>query len=567
MTKQLGELLVELGKIDQPTLDRALVLQEKRGERLADILCMLGMLSESDKVRALSLQLSIPVVGANDFPSDPVLHEKISVKFLKESKIVPVAETDECLTVAMADPLDSYAIKAMEMIAGRPVAVRIATEQDIETQIAKCHEGGRTALEELYDDIGGQIDVADQKDDIARLKDLASEAPVIRLVNLLVNRALEERASDIHIEPFENKLTVRYRVDGVLREKNPPPPRLSAAITSRIKLMAQLNIAERRLAQDGRIRFIHQGREIDIRVSTVPTIHGESLVMRLLDKSALTLELRALGLDEDDESKLRDMLRLPHGIFIVTGPTGSGKSTTLYSGLSLLNTPEKKLITVEEPVEYQLEGVNQIEVKPQIDLTFARILRSVVRQDPDIIMIGEIRDLETAEIAVQSALTGHMVLSTLHTNSAAGALTRLVDMGVDDYLISSTLNGVLGQRLVRLLCPNCREAYSPSADLVTRLSLGRFANGEALRLYQPKGCEQCNDIGYLGRAGIFELLPVTDEIRGLLMKNADANVIHRAAIKGGMRTMYDDGMRKALAGVTTVEEILRVTKITQEAGD
>ncbi len=567
MDKQFGELLVELGKIDQPTLDRALGLQEARGDRLGDILTMLGVLSDSDKASALSQLLSIPHAGPDDFPDQPVMGDKVSVKFLKESKIVPLEEQEDRLHVAMADPLDSYAIKAMEMIAEKPVSVRVATEQDIATAIAKIYEAGRTALEDLYDDIGGQIDTADQKTDIARLKDLASEAPVIRLVNLLISRALDERASDIHIEPFDNHLIVRYRVDGILREKNSPPAKLTPAITSRIKLMARLNIAERRLAQDGRIRFPYQGREIDIRVSTVPTIHGESVVMRLLDKAALIFELRALGLDARVEATFMEVLRLPHGVVIVTGPTGSGKSTTLYAGLSILNTTEKKLITVEEPVEYQLRGVNQIEVKPRIDLTFAKILRSVVRQDPDIIMIGEIRDLETAEIAVQSALTGHLVLSTLHTNNAASAITRLLDMGVEDYLITSTLNAIVGQRLVRVLCPQCRESFEPSPALVERLDLKRYANGNDLTLFRPKGCDSCDGAGYSGRAGIFELLVMNDEIRGLVLKNADANAIHQAAVAAGMGTMYEDGMRKALDGVTTVEEILRVTRITEVMAD
>ena len=567
MHKQFGELLVELGKIDQPTLDRALGLQKARGDRLGDILTMLGVLSDSDKASALSLQLSIPHAGPDDFPDQPVMGDKVSIKFLKESKIVPLREHEDQLLVAMADPLDSYAIKAMEMIAERPVSVRIATEQDIATAIARIYEAGRGALEDLYDDIGGQIDAADQKTDIARLKDLASEAPVIRLVNLLISRALDERASDIHIEPFDNHLIVRYRVDGILREKNSPPAKLTPAITSRVKLMARLNIAERRLAQDGRIRFPYQGREIDIRVSTVPTIHGESVVMRLLDKAALIFELRALGLDAGVEATFMDVLRLPHGVVIVTGPTGSGKSTTLYAGLSILNTTEKKLITVEEPVEYQLRGVNQIEVKPRIDLTFAKILRSVVRQDPDIIMIGEIRDLETAEIAVQSALTGHLVLSTLHTNNAASAITRLLDMGVEDYLITSTLNAIVGQRLVRVLCPQCRESFEPSPALVERLDLKRYTNGNDLTLFRPRGCDSCDGAGYSGRAGIFELLVMNDEIRGLVLKNADANAIHQAAVAAGMGTMYEDGMRKALDGMTTVEEVLRVTRITEEIAD
>jgi len=567
VTKQFGELLIELGKIDEPTLERALNAQAGDERHLGDILVELGALSDTDRAEALARQLSIPRVEPDDFPAEPVLGDKISLKFLKEARVIPVADRDDALVVAMADPLDSYVVRAMEMIAGKPVEIRVAAGADIEAAIERIYETGEGALAELYDNIDGQAVVADLKSDIERLKDLASEAPVIRLVNLLISRALEERASDIHIEPFENRLLVRYRIDGVLREKNAPPARLAAAITSRIKLMARLNIAERRLAQDGRIRFAHQGRDIDIRVSTVPTIHGESVVMRLLDKGALVLDFPALGFDAEDEARLKEMLGLPHGIIIVTGPTGSGKSTTLYAGLALLNTPEKKLITVEEPIEYQLEGVNQIEVRPQIDLTFARILRSVVRQDPDIIMIGEIRDLETAQIAVQSALTGHLVLSTLHTNNAAGAVTRLLDMGVDDYLITSTLNAVVGQRLVRLLCTECREAYAPSPELAARLGLARLAGGRDITLYRAVGCEACDHTGYVGRAGIFEILVLSDTLRELILRNADTNALHRAAVEAGMRTMYEDGLNKVLAGRTAIEEILRVTRATEARVD
>jgi general secretion pathway protein E len=397
---------------------------------------------------------------------------------------------------------------------------------------------------------------------VEHLKDMASEAPVIRMVNLIMQRAVEARASDIHVEPFEQRLKVRFRVDGVLKEVEAPPVRSTAAVISRIKIMAKLNIAERRLPQDGRIKLQVQGKELDLRVSTVPTMYGESVVIRLLHKESIVLDFAALGFEGDALQRFLDVLALPHGIILITGPTGSGKSTTLYTALHRINTPERKIITVEDPVEYQLEGVNQIQTKPQIGLTFANALRSIVRQDPDVIMIGEMRDLETARIAVQSALTGHLVLSTLHTNDAAGGVTRLMDMGLEDYLITSTVNGILGQRLVRRLCPHCREAYPALPEMVEELRLRRFAPEGEVRLYHPHGCEQCDGLGYKGRLAILEFLIMSDDLRRLVMTHAQARQIEEQALKEGMHTMYEDGLRKAIAGLTTIEEVLRVTSDT-----
>jgi len=411
---------------------------------------------------------------------------------------------------------------------------------------------------QIVDSIGLADDLTDEEQ-IQHLKDLASEAPVIRLVNLMIARAVESRASDIHIEPFENRLKIRYRVDGVLREVESPPSRLSAAVISRIKIMAKLNIAERRLPQDGRIQLRAQGKEIDLRVSTVPTLWGESVVMRILDKASVVLDFEILGFSPRTLKRFLDVLNLPHGIILVTGPTGSGKTTTLYTALQTINTPERKILTVEDPVEYQLEGVNQIQVKPQINLTFANALRSIVRQDPDVIMIGEMRDLETAGIAVQSALTGHLVLSTLHTNDAAGSVTRLLDMGVEDYLLTSTINGILAQRLVRMLCTHCRQPYPALPELVDELRLRRFADTPDITLYKPVGCEQCGGSGYRGRAAIMEFLVMSDPLRRMVLKHADATELQVQAQKEGMDTMYEDGLRKAVAGQTTIEEVLRVT--------
>jgi general secretion pathway protein E len=392
------------------------------------------------------------------------------------------------------------------------------------------------------------------------LKDLASEAPVIRLVSLVITNALEMRASDIHVEPFENRLAVRYRVDGVLHDVESPPKRLAAAVISRIKIMANLDIAERRLPQDGRIRLRVQGKEIDLRVSTVPTMHGESVVMRILDKGGVALDFARLGFEDDTLKLFLDVLLQPHGILLVTGPTGSGKTTTLYTALDRLNQPDVKILTVEDPVEYQMPGINQIQVKPQIDLTFANALRSIVRQDPDVIMIGEIRDLETAQIAVQSALTGHLVLSTVHTNDAPSTVNRLLDMGVEDYLLTSTIIGILAQRLVRTLCGLCKEPYPALPELVEQMHLRKFVPDGPITLWHARGCSACSQTGYTGRVSILEMLPMSDALRSLVMRHATATELRAQALSEGMLSMYDDGLRKALRGVTTFEEVLRVTR-------
>jgi general secretion pathway protein E len=446
------------------------------------------------------------------------------------------------------------------MASGKRVLPRVGIPSEIEMAYERLYGTNRSAMGQIVESIDMTESGGANEDDIEHLKDLASEAPVIRLVNLMITRAVEGRASDIHTEPFENRLKIRYRIDGVLVEVESPPSRLSAAIISRIKIMAKLNIAERRLPQDGRIQLRVQGKEIDLRVSTTPTMHGESVVMRILDKANVVLDFGALGFSPDMLERFTKVLNMPHGIILVTGPTGSGKTTTLYTALQKINTPERKILTVEDPVEYQLEGVNQIQVKPQIDLTFANALRSIVRQDPDVIMIGEMRDLETAKIAVQSALTGHLVLSTVHTNDAAGGITRLLDMGVDDYLLTSTVNGILAQRLVRVLCPKCREPYRALPEMVRELKLNRFTDARDIQLYKPVGCDHCGGIGYKGRAAIMEFMVVTDRIRAQILKHSDAGDIEVTAREEGMYTMYEDGLRKVLNGMTTLEEVLRVTQ-------
>jgi general secretion pathway protein E len=557
---RIGEILIERGKLDAAGLDRALRLQQGSGEKLGALLVTLGIVAQRDVAEALALQLGLPLIEAAGYPELPILEERISARFLRESRALPLHEGETELALAMADPTDAYTVSAFEMVTGRKVMPRVAIPTELEAALERLYGAGKSALGQI---VGGDLEARDDLGfdaDIQQLKDLASEAPVIRLVSLIITNALEMRASDIHVEPFENRLIVRYRIDGVLHEIESPPKRMSAPVISRIKIMANLDIAERRLPQDGRIRLRIQGKEIDLRVSTVPTMHGESVVMRILDKGGVALDFNRLGFQADTLAAFLKVLFEPHGILLVTGPTGSGKTTTLYTALDRLNKPDVKILTVEDPVEYQMAGINQIQVKPQIDLTFANALRSIVRQDPDVIMIGEIRDLETAQIAVQSALTGHLVMSTVHTNDAASTVNRLLDMGVDDYLLTSTVIGILAQRLVRTLCPVCRESYVALPELVDELGLRKFADSDEITLYHAKGCKECANTGFLGRICILEMLPMTDPLRTLVMRHANSNELRTEAIKGGMVTMYEDGMRKAISGITTFEEVLRVTR-------
>lgn len=558
MAVELGELLVAHQKLSDADLQRARRVQDSTGEGLDTLLLKLGLVSERDLSEALVAQLQLPLVQPTDYPEMPVTNGAIAPRFLKDARAIPLFEDERGLTVALANPTDEYVLSALHLATGKIILPRVGIPSELEAAFERLYGSGRSAMGQIVDSIGLSDDLTDEEQ-IQHLKDLASEAPVIRLVNLMIARAVESRASDIHIEPFENRLKIRYRVDGVLREVESPPSRLSAAVISRIKIMAKLNIAERRLPQDGRIQLRAQGKEIDLRVSTVPTLWGESVVMRILDKASVVLDFEILGFSALTLKRFLDVLHLPHGIILVTGPTGSGKTTTLYTALQTINTPERKILTVEDPVEYQLEGVNQIQVKPQINLTFANALRSIVRQDPDVIMIGEMRDLETAGIAVQSALTGHLVLSTLHTNDAAGSVTRLLDMGVEDYLLTSTINGILAQRLVRMLCSHCRQPYQALPELVDELRLRRFTNARDITLYKPGGCEQCGGSGYRGRAAIMEFLVMSDPLRRMVLKHADATELQVQAQKEGMDTMYEDGLRKAVAGQTTIEEVLRVT--------
>ncbi|MDG0990941.1 MAG: ATPase, T2SS/T4P/T4SS family [Luminiphilus sp.] len=561
--KKIGEILIEAGKVSERDIDRALLAQREMGERIGQVLIKLGLVSELDMIQALSQQLDIPVLLGPDYPEAPVTLTEIPEIFLVSNGVVPVKRTDEEVVFAASIPQDAYLKKALAMSLNKTVSVVFG----LETDIAKALEArDQTASDEDDDEFGDRFSGQSDDEFIEHLKDLASEAPVIRLVNQIIHRAVDLSASDIHIEPFEEGLQLRYRVDGVLQEQpDPPGANLAPAIASRIKLLSGMNIAERRLPQDGRIMTRVKGHELDLRVSTIPTVHGESIVMRVLDRESIRLSLSDMGFSEDTLTRYQTLLAKPHGVLLVTGPTGSGKTTTLYASLASLDSERLKIITVEDPVEYQLEGVNQIQVQAQIELTFARSLRSILRQDPDIIMIGEMRDTETAQIGVQSALTGHLVLSTLHTNTAAGAITRLEDMGVERYLITSSVNGVLAQRLVRTLCSSCKESVELSEVAIRKYNLQRFLPDGQQTVFQAKGCDHCGHTGYVGRTSIHELFLLDEEMHRVIMEGADATILHSAARRQGMITLYEDGLRKVVLGQTSLEEVMRVTQ--DQSGD
>ncbi len=554
---QVCALLVARGQLKDSDLGRARRLHEETGSgTLTALLVRLGLVNERDLAEAWCALLGVPLLATRDAPPLAPPDVELSVRFLKQQHVVPVNTPDGALALVVADPADLYPLDAVRLAAGRPVALRVGLRSEIDDLIERYYGAGRSAMGAIVENIDGAVS---EDDDVEHLRDLASEAPVIRLVNLILQRAVEQRASDVHIEPFESRLKVRYRIDGVLHEVEAPPASSTAAVISRVKIMARLNIAERRLPQDGRIQLRVQGKELDLRVSTVPTSFGESVVMRILDRESVVFDFATLGFTEAFQSRFVEVLKRPHGILLVTGPTGSGKTTTLYTALSRINTADVKIITVEDPVEYQIEGINQIQAKPQIGLDFAAALRSIVRQDPDVIMIGEMRDLETCRIAIQSALTGHLVLSTLHTNSAAGGITRMLDMGVEDYLLGSTVNGILAQRLVRRLDPETAVPYEPSPEVIAQFELEKYAEGKPIRLWKP-GTSAANPTGYHGRQAIMEFFVMSDALRRLVMQHADEGAIERAARAEGMRTMYEDGIVKSLAGITTLEEVLRVTQ-------
>jgi general secretion pathway protein E len=555
--KALAAHLIAAGRLTPSALQRAERLAADSDERLELVLARLGLVSERDIAEALSALLSVPLAGEADYPAAPLLEDRLNRAFLRETQIIPIANNAAGITIAMVDPLNDYAAEAARFAAGKPILRKVALPAEFEAAFERLYGTGKSEIHRIALETSDRVEDT-ASDDVDRIKDSASDAPVIRLVNLLITRAVEARASDIHIEPMDGELRVRYRIDGVLHEVESPPRNLASAVLSRIKVMAKLNIAEKRIAQDGRIRLAVRGKDIDFRVSMMPTIHGECAVLRILDRGSLKLDFVELGFATDAIETIRGLLAQPHGIVLVTGPTGSGKTTTLYAGLSELNTRDRKILTIEDPVEYQLAGVNQVQVKPQVGLTFANAMRGFLRQDPDIMMVGEIRDLETAQTAVQAALTGHLILSTLHTNDAPSAVTRLLDMGVEDYLLTSTIAGVLAQRLVRTLCAHCRKAYEADPALLERLQIAE----PHATLHAARGCAQCGGTGYAGRTTIVEVLVMTDALRHLVLEHAEAGAIRKQAGLEGMRSMHADGMAKVLAGQTTVEEVLRATRAT-----
>lgn len=561
-TKKLGQILIDKRLISQEDLQDALLSQQNTPLKIGQILIKKGLIAEDEVLKALATQYSIDYVETLEFTDADNILGNIPVQFLKRYKIAPYTVKKNTIKIAINDPLLIQPLDNIKiMYDSFKIIPVLSTEKEI-LKIINNHfdvlkENSTTSVIENLEESDFEI-LSSPITETEDILDMANEAPIIRLVNTVIKQAIEDRASDIHIEPFEKDLIIRFRIDGILYNMFTPPKKYQAAIISRIKIMSNLNIAENRLPQDGRIQLKVGGKDIDIRVSVFPTYYGERIVLRLLNKSDMKFDLDSLGFSKDSLSIFDELIKKTHGIILVTGPTGSGKTTTLYSVLTRLNTYDVNILTVEDPIEYQLHGVGQMQVKPKIDLTFAAGLRSILRQDPDIIMVGEIRDLETAEIAIQAALTGHRVFSTIHTNDAASGITRLLDMGVEPFLIASSVNAFLAQRLVRTICPHCKQAYKP--DVVVLKDLGiKSSQIQGKKLYNGKGCEKCINTGYLGRSGIYELLPITNDIRKLIMEHADAVSIKEKAIANGMKTLLQDGIEKALQGLTTLEEVLRVS--------
>ncbi len=550
----LENAILDRGVCDPRALERARSVVADIGQPLALVLLQLGLVSETDLARTYAALLGKTIIDAAGLAAvtDPVMPDCLKSRFLHEARALPMDCRDGVLRLVMADPLDEFTCAAVRLATGCRVEREVARPADLEAALTRLYPENEDNTE---DDTGPGADDDPAEEDTDRLKDLASEAPVIRLVNQIIFRAVETRASDIHIEPFEDRLIVRYRYDGVLHEVDSQSARMTSALISRIKIMAKLDIAERRLPQDGRIKLAVRGHEVDFRVSTVPSLHGEIAVLRVLDRTTVSFDYSRLGLAPAIITEFKAALELPNGIVLVTGPTGSGKTTTLYTGLAGINSRERNVMTVEDPIEYQLAGINQIQTRPVIGLTFASLLRAILRQDPDVIMVGEIRDLETAQIAVQAALTGHLVLSTLHTNSAAAAVTRLRDMGLEDYLITAVLRGILAQRLVRKLCESCKKPEPVLPELAQKLGLDPDAQHT---LWHATGCPDCRHTGYRGRSAVAEFLRPSREVTRLILAGADHTEIERAAVAEGMETMFHAGLRVALAGETTLEEVSRI---------
>ena len=554
--KLIGQILKNLGLINEKQLDEALEISKQSKEKLGKILIKLGYINNNELTKALAAQFGMPPIALSStkIPIDVI--SLIPPPMARRHRIIPVKHINNTLTVAVDDALNLFAIDNLRIMLKCNIECVMATEEEMSAMLDRYYESEKATVDTVVQELTEEdVSVKEEETGIEE----ADDVPIIKLVNLVMLEAFRSRASDIHIEPMETKLRVRYRIDGVLREVPGPPKRLQGSIISRIKLMAGMDIAEKRLPQDGRIKITLMNKDLDLRVSALPATYGESVVMRILDKSSLLLGLGELGFLQEDEDKFRHLTESPNGVLLVTGPTGSGKTTTLYASLSYINQPNRKLITIEDPVEYQISGINQVQVKTQIGLTFAMGLRSMLRQAPNVIMVGEIRDQETAGIAIQAALTGHLVFSTLHTNDASGAITRLIDMGVKPYLVASAVQAVLAQRLVRLLCPNCKEPYVPKKEELTALKL-REEDVKDKPFYRAKGCDDCGHTGYRGRKGIYELLVVTDSVRELIFQKVSSNLIRERARLEGMKTLREDGTKKILLGITTAEEVIRITQ-------
>ncbi|MBW1741330.1 MAG: type II secretion system ATPase GspE [Deltaproteobacteria bacterium] len=560
--KSIGEILKELCGLSEEAIADGLKVQEQKGGQIGEILSQQKTISESDLLKALSIQFDLPFLPSlplEDLNTD--FTEKVPIQFLKKYKMVPVFTSKEA-AIAVHDPRLFQPLDDLRLIFGwKGVKTVLAPYSAILSAINFAYDMSQDSAEQVIQDMHEEDSelILSEIEQTGDLLDETSDAPIIKLVNLMLSQAIKSRASDIHIEPYQNRLKIRYRVDGLLYDVLTPPKHIQPTLVSRIKIMAKLNIAEKRLPQDGRIEIRIGDRNVDIRVSTIPTAFGERVVLRLLDKSNVLLKLSDLGLPEQRLKLVNKLIRTPHGIILVTGPTGSGKTTTLYAALTTINNPDINIITIEDPIEYQIEGIGQIQVNPKVGLNFANGLRSIVRQDPDVILVGEIRDLETAEIAIQSALTGHLVFSTLHTNDSASAVTRLIDMGIEPFLVSSSVIAILAQRLVRVICNHCKEPYTPDEDSLETIGItpDMFANK---KLYRGKGCPLCLHTGYKGRTGIFELMILDDTIKTLILKTSDANTIKHEAVAQGMVTLRQDGAQKVMDGITTIEEVFRITQ-------
>ncbi|MEA3305484.1 MAG: type II secretion system ATPase GspE [Candidatus Omnitrophota bacterium] len=560
----LGKLLLEKNLITESQLKQALDEQKYTGKLLGRTLMELGFVTEDDVLNALGIQSGIEFIDLAKIEVPKDIIQKVSPTIAKIYKIIPVRSEGNTVTIAISDPLNINLLDDLRFMLGYQIKCVIAKESNILDAIQKYYGESGESINELLLEIEKNVPsvIAEKEEemtDVVILKELASQPPVVKLVNLILLQAIKDRASDIHFEPFEDKYMIRYRVDGILYDITNPPKNLSIAISSRIKVMSGLDIAERRRPQDGRIMISVEGKNIDLRVSTLPTVFGESVVMRVLDKGVVSLSLDQVGLPDQLKKRIRSIIHKPNGIVLVTGPTGCGKTTTLYSCMREINKIESKIITTEDPVEYDIPGIIQVPIKPKINLNFATCLRHILRQDPNIIMVGEIRDLETAQIAIQASLTGHLVFSTLHTNDAPGAITRLINMGVEPFLITSTLEAVIAQRLVRVICKNCRERHTLNAKEAEELNLSDKERKNAV-FYKGRGCSQCNKSGYKGRTGIFEFLTITESLKSLIMEKVQTSVIRDVARKEGMRTLWEDGLDKIKEGTTAVEEVIRETQ-------